>query len=161
MNKVILFVLLGISFAVSPLWADDVDLDRDARTMDTDTTNQPARAQNLADRFGVPVERVNNLRDSGKGWGAIRIELALAERLTQNHPETYPTTNDALTKVTAMRGEGRGYGVIAKDLGLKVGDVQRASKMDRPDKPAKIDKPGKPEKVGKPDRPDHPNKPGR
>jgi hypothetical protein len=85
----------------------------------------------------------------------------------------------ALDKIVAERQAGKGWGVIAHDLGLKLGpvvsEVKKAGKATeqvagKPDKVAgveksekaeKIEKPDKPEKIEKIERPAKPEKPGR
>src|SRR2546426_8456096 len=79
----------------------------------------------------------------------------------------------ALDHIVALRQEGKGWGVIAHDLGVKLGhvvsDVKRAEKAtdrvagkpDKADKGAEGEKPGKPEEMEKMEKPAKPAKPSR
>ena len=75
------------------------------------------------------------------------------------------TQQAALDKIVAERQAGKGWGVIAHSLNLKLGDVVSAvkkadkaadhvaGKPDKPDHVAKVDKPDKPEKPARPEKP--------
>jgi hypothetical protein len=178
MKKLMAFALLVLISSIPVMAETDLDLDQEVKKIDANPGPTSARDPNqLSERYGVPLERVHQLRDSGKGWGAVKIELALAEQLALKDPVTYPTTADALARISALRAEKQGYGVIARDMGIKVGDVMRSTKAekvdrpmqdhthphkaDRPDKVGKPDKVERPAKMEKLEHPNRPDKPGR
>ena len=89
------------------------------------------------------------------------------------------TQQAALDKILAERTAGKGWGVIAHDLGLKLGPVvsevkkagkateqiagkpEKVAKAEKTEKVEKIERPAKPEKIEKIERPAKPEKPGR
>lgn len=157
-----------------PVWADEAEekalkaaqqeVDREAAA-----SKGEAKVDRLAQQFNVDATTVQGMRDKRQGWGEISTQLALAEQLSKKDPQTYPTTADALNRVGTLRDQGKGYGVIAKDLGFKLGpvvsDVKRSrdtirssARADRPEKAMKIDRPERPERPNRPEKPDHPGK---
>jgi hypothetical protein len=108
---------------------------------------------------------VNDLRAKKMGYGEVSIALALSQQLMRR--ERALTQQQALDKVLASRKSG-GWGGVARDLGLKLGQVvsevkaadkqvakldvvkaARAEKIDKLAKAEKPEKPAKPEKVDK------------
>lgn len=146
---------------------------------------QQALTENLAQRFQVSSNVVQDLRNAKQGWGEITIRLALAEQLTKTDPETFPTMAEALARVGDLRNEGMGWGRIAKELGFKLGPLisearhalqdlrqERASqqKVEKADsksdvtREARIDKfnrAERPERMQHIERPERPQRPER
>ena len=112
---------------------------------------EETKADSLAQRYSVEPQVVQGLRDKDRGWGEISNELALAQQLSKDQPDTYPTTNDALRRIETMRQEGKGWGAISKEMGYRhgsiVSDSRRSEKAEKPDRPEKPNKPEKPEKA--------------
>jgi hypothetical protein len=134
-------------------------------------------AADFPDRFGTPEQTrklVTDLRDGtlkGKsrgtmGYGEIHILLALSQAYADS--KSLPA-GDAMNEVLAQRADGKGWGKIARDLGLNLGQVvsrvrsgnerlagaserrgaERDAKPDRPVKPERPDKPERPERAGR------------
>ena len=107
------------------------------------------------------------------GYGQATIALALSQELMKQDKTL--SQQAALDHIVALRQEGKGWGVIAHELGVKLGhvvsDVKRAEKATdrvagKPDKAdkeklAKAEKPEKMEKMEKMEKPAKPEKPGR
>lgn len=132
-------------------------------------TGQEKQAENLAQKYNVEPQTIQRMRDQRQGWGEISIQLALAQQLSRTDPGKYPTTADALKRVEGLRGEGKGYGVISKELGFKLGpvvsDVKRsrdtlraASRVERPERADRPERPERPEKFSRPDKPGKPDR---
>ncbi len=100
-----------------------------------DAENPPvtynSRVEDLARQFQLEPVRVNDLRNSGQGWGEITIELSMAEHLTRLDPRNFPAIGDAVDRISALRADGEGWGRIAQDLGFKLGPVISAVKSGR------------------------------
>lgn len=142
-----------------------------ARVMSGSPDGRQRVSETIARRFNVPEKVVNDLRARRMGYGEVAITLALSQQLMKRGM----TQQQALDRVIGLRTSGRGWGVVARDLGLKLGDVvsdvkktdRQLAKLDvgkpagaeKPDTLAKVEKPGKPEKVEKPERPARPEKP--
>jgi hypothetical protein len=65
-----------------------------------------------------------------------------------------------------MRASGMGWGVIAQELGFKLGEVKRADKpevqqAEKAERVAKVERVEKPERPAKPERPEKPERPGK
>lgn len=106
------------------------------------------------------------------GYGNIDNALALAEASLGTNP-TPTELKSALMGGTVdgvnyegilnMRASGMGWGVIAQELGFKLGEVKRAQKpqvqpTERPERVAQV-KPERPERPVKPERPERPERP--
>lgn len=128
-------------------------------------------AANFPDTFGTPEQTrqlVTGLRDGtpqGKprgamGYGEIHIALALAQDYAA--AKSLPP-NDALTQVLAQRAGGKGWGSVAKALGLNLGQVvsRVRSGNERLAGAAKPERPSKPERAERPDKPERPARAGR
>jgi hypothetical protein len=151
--------------------ADEARLQTVAKSIDKDTANKAdaLKVQTLAKQFNVPDTTVEDLRSKKQGWGNVTIELAMAQHLAQTDPKTYPTLNDALQKIAAMRTDKMGWGKIGKELGFKLGPVVSAAEHTRQDlfrdlraeRVQKAEKVEKQERVERPDRPQRPERPDR
>jgi hypothetical protein len=139
----------------------DDDAARAARTPD----GQRRLDERLAKQFNVDPSVVTGLRNRNLSPGQATIALALSQQLMKQDKTLSPQA--ALDKIVADRQAGKGWGVIARDLKLKLGDVVSdvkkadktaehvaAGKSDKVDQNvAKVDKPDKPEKPAKPEKP--------
>ena len=144
----------------------DDDAARAARTPD----GQSRLDERLAKQFNVEPSVVTGLRDQHFSHGQATIALALSQQLMKQDKTL--SQQQALDKIVAERQAGKGWGVIAHDMNLKLGnvvsDVKKADKAadhiargkpDKVDHVAKVDKPDKPEKMDKHDKPEKPAKP--
>ena len=137
----------------------DDDAARAARTPD----GQRRLDERLAKQFNVDSSVVTGLRDRHFSYGQATIALALSQQLMKQDPTL--TQQAALDKIVAERRAGKGWGVIAQDMKLKLGDV--VSDVKKADKAADRVAAGKPDKVDhvakidKPEKPAKPEKPGR
>ena len=159
------------------LQADAARLDADAARASKTSDGQQRVTERIASQFKVEPSVVTDLRSRKLGFGGAAIALALSQELMKQDATLAPQA--ALDKILAERAAGKGWGVIAHDLGLKLGpvvsEVKKAEKATeqiagKPDKVAntektekveKTEKPAKPEKIEKIERPAKPEKPGR
>jgi hypothetical protein len=111
--------------------ADEAQIVSEQVALDTAEAPDAVRADAIAKQFNVTPEQVAEMRARKQGWGTITIELSMAEQLMKRDPQTYPTMNDALTKIDALRAEDHGWGAIAKELGFKLGPVVSAARHAR------------------------------
>lgn len=124
-------------------------------------------AEKIKTEYGVDDARILGLRAQKMGYGEISIALGLAQGLPGG------ITDENVQKIMALR-QGppvMGWGKIAKDLGLKLGNVQskvhkmaaevRKQEKDKAkkDKKAEGEKGKKGEKTGKPEKPMKAEKP--
>lgn len=116
--------LIGLGFDAA-LASEETDLQRVKQQLDTETAvrSSDKHVETMAKQFNVEVGAVEQLRASKQGWGEIAIRMGLAQELMKTDPKTYPTMTEALQKVGDLRAQGSGWGVIAKDLGFKLGPV--------------------------------------
>jgi hypothetical protein len=108
------------------------------------------------------------------GYGNVDNTLALADALLGNNPTPselkFVLTGGTVNNVTYegilnMRASGMGWGVIAQELGFKLGEVKRAGKAN-PDAPsvqplAQVERASRPERAERPVKPERPEKPER
>lgn len=116
----------GVAFGqLLPPASDDVKLQVSKQELDEVVVGrtQKTHAEALAKQFNIEPHVVENLRTSKQGWGEIAIRMGLAQELVKTDSKTYPTMTEALQKVGDFRAQGVGWGVIAKDLGFKLGPV--------------------------------------
>ena len=86
--------------------------------------NQPQFITELVRTTELSQERVQEMQSNNYGWGNIMIATRLAERIAANSPEDAKLTLDeALGIVLDARAQGKGFGQIAHDNDLKVGEV--------------------------------------
>src|SRR2546426_8364888 len=178
------FLMVGVALA-SPVAApaDDVkdnqkherQLQADARQLDADAARasstpdgQRRVTERIAKEFKVQTSVVTDLRNRVGGYGQATIALALSQELMKQDKTL--SQQAALDHIVALRQEGKGWDVIAHELGVKLGhvvsDVKRAEKATdrvagKPDKADKVAKAEKPEKMEKMEKPAKPEKPSR
>lgn len=105
------------------------------------------------------------------GYGEIKIALSLAQESLAKQGITNPTPQQLQAALTGksgiltLRGEGKGWGVIADSLGVKLGKVVSSTKSESSEKLAERAQTGEqPGKVDRPERIERPEKverPGR
>ena len=81
--------------------------------------------ETIARQFNVPEKLVNDLRGRKIGYGELTVAMALSQPLIKRDKVTQ---QQALDKVLGLRNSRHGWGVIARDLGLKLSDAVSAVK---------------------------------
>ena len=99
--------------------ADDVEGDG---TETPNSANPPAYIRKMVEDQVLTQEQVDTLRTGGYGWGEVRIATRLAQQMVANSAEGL-TFEDALAQVTAARAAGKGFGQIAAENNLKIGQL--------------------------------------
>lgn len=87
-----------------------------------DAANPPRHIVELLDSSDLTQERLDAMRAEGMGWGEIRIAVRLAEQIAAAS-ETPLSFDDALDGVLDKYEAGEGFGEIAKENNLKVGEL--------------------------------------
>src|SRR5256712_6624587 len=152
------------------LQADAKQLDADATRASNAPDGQRRVTERIAKEFKVQPSVVTDLHSRMGGYGQATIALALSQELMKQDKTL--SQQAALDHIVALRQEGKGWGVIAHELGVKLGhvvsDVKRAEKATdrvagKPDKADKdkVAKAEKPEKMEKMEKPAKPEKPSR
>ena len=158
------------------LQADAKQLDADAARASSTADGQRRVTERIAKEFKVQTSVVTDLRNRIGGYGQATIALALSQELMKRDKTLSQPA--ALEQVVALRQTRKGWGVIARELGVKLGpvvsEVKKAEKatdhiggkLDKADKDkvANAEKPEKmekPEKIEKMEKPAKPEKPGR
>ena len=152
------------------LQAEAKKVDADAARAASTPDGQRRLEERLAKQFNVDPSVVTGLRNRNLSPGQTTIALALSQELMKRDKNL--SQQAALDQILKERQAGKGWGVIAHELGLKLGhvvsEVKKADKAadhvargkpDKVDHVAKVDKPDKPEKMDKPDKPEKPAKP--
>ncbi|MBI3635892.1 MAG: hypothetical protein HY216_06695, partial [Candidatus Rokubacteria bacterium] len=161
-------------------------LEREAKTLDAAAARAgtPQGQQRVADaiatQFKVDQTVVNDLRAKNLGFGEVTITLGLAQELVKKDPTL--TQQQAIDKILAQRASGRGWGVIARDMDLKLGKIvsevkrvdrrvervarvekaerreaekaERAERVERVEKAEKAERAERPEKLEKVEKPE-------
>lgn len=149
---------------VEELQAEQKRLDTDsARVMAATPDGRRRVTETIAKQFGVPDKVVDDLRARKMGYGEVSIALALSQQLMKKGL----SQQQAIDKIVGMRKSGMGWGVVARDLGLKLGgvisDVKKAdkqlAKLDTVKRSEKLEKVAKDEKPSKPEKMEGPTKP--
>jgi hypothetical protein len=78
-------------------------------------------AETIARSLGVSGKVVNDLRGRRLTYGDVTIALSLSQQLVKR--ERGLGQSQALDRLVALRKAGQGWGVVARDLGLKLGEV--------------------------------------
>jgi hypothetical protein len=121
------------------------------------TANPPAYIGDLMKSGNLKQAQVDQMRTDGLGWGEVRIATRLAERIAANSNGTLDF-DAALKQVLAERTAGKGFGEIAAENNLKVGelvnekktaDAETSGKAQATGEAAKEKKPGFLSKVAK------------
>ena len=179
----LLSVGVGLVFPVAAPADDRQDnasqerqLQREAKQLDADAaraSNMPEGqrrvTERIASQFNVQPSVVTDLRNRKLGFGGATIALALSQELMKR--DATLSQQAALDRILAERQAGKGWGVIAHDLGLKLGHVVSAvkkadkstediaGKSDKVAKTDKVDKSARPEKMERPEKVERPAKP--
>ncbi len=155
--------------------SDDQQLQDEQQNIDNTAKRDAEGADKLAKEFDVTTDTVTGLCDERRGWGEITIELAMAQQLMKTNSTTYSDMESALAKIKSMRVAGEGWGLIAKNLGFKLGpvvsavqrarhDVVQAGRTEHAETKDKIDRYAMADRMdrsGRPDRPDRSERPDR
>jgi hypothetical protein len=174
---------VGLLLPIAVL-ADDVkdyqkherQLDADAKQIDADASRaastpdgQRRVTERIAKQFNVQPSVVTDLRSRKLGFGGATIALALSQELMKR--DSSLSQQAALDSILAQREAGKGWGVIAQGLDLKLGhvvsEVKKAEKATEhiAGKPEKVEKNTakveKPEKMPRVEKPAKPERPGR
>lgn len=174
---------VGLLLPITVL-ADDVkdyqkherQLDADAKQIDADASRaastpdgQRRVTERIAKQFNVQPSVVTDLRSRKLGFGGATIALALSQELMKR--DSSLSQQAALDSILAQREAGKGWGVIAQGLDLKLGhvvsEVKKAEKATEhiAGKPEKVEKSTakveKPEKMPRVEKPAKPERPGR
>ena len=103
------------------LWLEQKKLDTDSGRVKAATPDGRRRvAETIAKQFNVPEKLVNDLRGRKVADGEITAALALSQQLMKHDKVS---RQQALDRILAARKSGQGWGAIARNLGLKLGDV--------------------------------------
>jgi hypothetical protein len=120
------------------LWAEQRKVDADTRAIAASADGRKRIAEAIAKQMDVTDKLVMDLRGRKFGYGELTVALGLSRQLMKRDKMTQ---QQALDRVLAPRRSGQGWGVIARDLNLKLDDV--VSDVKKTDKRlAKLD-PGK------------------
>lgn len=174
---------VGLLLPIAVL-ADDVkdyqkherQLDADAKQIDADASRaastpdgQRRVTERIAKQFNVQPSVVTDLRSRKLGFGGATIALALSQELMKR--DSSLSQQAALDSILAQREAGKGWGVIAQGLDLKLGhvvsEVKKAEKATEhiAGKPEKVEKNTakveKLEKMPRVEKPAKPERPGR
>jgi hypothetical protein len=108
------------------LWVEQKQLETVGARVAAATPDGRRRvAETIAKQFNVPEKLVNDLRGRKIGYGELTVAMALSQQLIKRDKVTQ---QHALEKVLGLRKSGHGWGIIARDLGLKLSDAVSAVK---------------------------------
>jgi hypothetical protein len=180
-----LFTIAAFTPAGASTSAAQSRLDQSVTVLNRESS-QPHGAQIVTERlskeFGVPDTQIKELRAKRLGFGEITILLSLAKQMPGGD------TDANIQKVLALRQTNppTGWGVVAKELGLKVGktvsqshriatqlnsEIENAAANGRAkaqgkadnghasDQAANAERPERPERAEHIDRPERPERP--
>lgn len=157
------------------LQTDAKQIDADAARAASTPDGQRRVTERIATQFNVAPSVVTDLRHRKLGFGGATIALALSQELMKQ--QNGLSQQDALSQILAQRQAGKGWGVIAQGLGIKLGRVvsevkkaekatehiagkpEKLAKVDKADRSAKMEKVDKPERFDKPEKFEKPSKP--
>lgn len=157
-RTVLLLALLALPFAAWPENRDQLVKQY------SDFAGSDANSRSLVDglRDGKEVKLTDGKTTTtftpptgNMGNGNVKIALALAEADLKKQGVANPTPEQIkaeMTKILQERADHKGWGVIAKERGFKVGDLMRADKPERQARADKVERPERPEKPERPDR---------
>lgn len=111
---------------IPPVVDDQDDLDPEA----AQGTNPPPFILDLLESSEFKQEQLDQMRTDGAGWGNIRILVLLAEQIATRSEGTL-SFDDALAEVLAARAAGKGFGEIAGENGLQIGETIRNRNRQR------------------------------
>lgn len=106
-----------------------------------DASNPPPYMVELLKNSDLTQEQVDLMRADGTGWGNIRIATSLAEQLVEKSAgtDTPLTFDDALAQVMAARADGMGFGEIAQENDLKIGQLMQNRNRNQVQEPLQGD----------------------
>jgi hypothetical protein len=117
---------------VDELQAAQKEFDTDvARALAGSPVGRRRVAETVARHFNVSEKIVNEIRARRIGYGEVTIALSLSQQLMKR--EKGLALKQAVDRVVTLRKSGQGWGNIARDLGLRLGDgiadVKKADKQ--------------------------------
>ncbi|MCL2791169.1 MAG: hypothetical protein FWD79_11095 [Desulfobulbus sp.] len=141
MNRPIFFLLLSLFFATIPLCAH-ADLNGFLGDLNRRATASPAEYHtSLSNQFGVPQPQVDSLMRSVATPSDAFMVLQLGKMTNKPHDQILRTYN---------ANRGKGWGVIAQEMGIKPGSQEfhalkdgRFSLTGKPGHPSHGDRPNK------------------
>ena len=103
------------------LYIETKKLDTDsARVVAAAPEGRRRVAEMIAKQFSVPEKMVTDLRGRKLNWGEVTATLAASQQLMKHDKIS---RQQAVDRILAARKSGQGWGAIARNLGLKLGDV--------------------------------------
>ncbi|MHC4517802.1 MAG: hypothetical protein ACYTAS_04375 [Planctomycetota bacterium] len=98
-----------------------------------DADNPPPYIDELVESSELTPEQVLQMRTDGAGWGNIKIATKLAEQMAADSADsdTPLTFDEALAAVLVARSEDTGFGVIAHENELKIGQLVRKRSQEQ------------------------------
>lgn len=124
MKKWLVLFFIGVFSGMvwCPLSRADDAMDKSTTVEADDAAASQDKAQSLKDKYKVSDDTINNLRDKKLGYGEVDTVLGLASQMPDG------ITDRNIQKVIELRqGDGShkmGWGNVAKELGLKMGDIK-------------------------------------
>jgi hypothetical protein len=117
---------------VEELQVEQKQLDaRSARAMLATPDGRRRVPETIARQFGVPEKLVNDLRGRRMGYSEVTVALALSHQLMKR--ERALTQQQAVDRIVTLRKSGQDWGLVARDLSLRladvVGEVKKADKQ--------------------------------
>ena len=128
-RQIVPHVLLVNLACTGPTWAqsltDETRLQAAHKGIDNDAGERLGKdkAKALARQFQLPTKFIDELQHKKLGWGEMTIQFVMAQHLTKTDLQTYPSLAEARQRVEELRIQGKGWGSIAKKLGVKLGPV--------------------------------------
>jgi hypothetical protein len=104
--------------------AQDVDGDEQ---VGPDPANPPTFIREMVQAQVATQEQVNTMLTAGYGWGEVRIAALMAQQMAANSNGAL-TFDAALAQIMEARTAGKGFGQIAAENNLKVGELVRNPK---------------------------------
>jgi len=149
-GSLLIFLIASFFFFSPAALAKDTDQDlRNAAQKIDKAAASPRGAEkvvtSLSEKFNVPQSTIRDLMAQKLGFGEISILLALSQA-------TEKSTSQLLQKFKS----GEGWGKIAKDEGVKLGQVVSAVEKANPAFSERGPKAERRKEVGSIDRPGHP-----
>ena len=129
MKKWLILLIIGI-FSLMP-WVPLIGAK--AYADEENPNEEQNKIEKLKNKFDVSDSTIRNLRDQKLGYGEIDSTLGLAQQMPGG------TTDENIQKVLSLRqGDGthkKGWGNVAKELGVKMGDIKGNKKSSTPQEP--------------------------
>jgi hypothetical protein len=106
--------------AAEELHAEQKQMDlSSARTTAVSPEGRQRVAETIGRQFKVSDTLVHDLRARRLGYGEVTVTLAFAQQLAKRGV----ARQQAIDRILELRRTGRGWGLVARELGLRVGDA--------------------------------------